>query len=216
MPHLLCSDQSQVGAIAVALAITEWGRHTGVIARAGTRIDLIHLAAHERLLYEPFDATKYSWVNPQVTETDGRIIASLARKVAVAYRQGGLPYALKKSAAIAADGTVIFGSSGSGFTCATFVLALFEGVNIRLISDADWQVLEEDVTWQLDVISLMRASGVVDENHLLAQESSVGSYRFRPEDVAAAAMIADSSPNNFATIRPLAEALIGELQSRLC
>jgi len=199
----------------VALAITDWGHHTGVITRTASGVDFIHLATHDRLIYESFDTTRYPcWVVPELSDTDGRLIASLARRVVSAYHQGGLPYAIKKSAGIANDGTVVFGEGGAGFTCATFVLALFEGVNIQLIDDSDWQVLAEDVLWQGSIIELFRASGRVGEDHLRAQESNIGCFRFRPEDVAAAAMIADSSPNDFATIRPLAAELVVELEAQ--
>jgi hypothetical protein len=84
-----------------------------------------------------------------------------------------------------------FRSKGLGLTCATFVIAAFESAGFQIVKANTWKHRRSDLNWQQNLLRLMAECGV-DPDHLREVRKTIGAFRFRPEEVAAAAT--DSQP----------------------
>ncbi len=99
----------------------------------------------------------------------------------------------------------------AAFTCATFVLALLASVGVRLVDATRWRApTAQDVAWQ-DTIGTALLAHI--ETYFPGDlprakermEHDIGSRRYRPSDVAGAALLAsDRRPAGAAEVEPLA------------
>ncbi|HEV2739973.1 MAG TPA: hypothetical protein VGU66_15450 [Candidatus Elarobacter sp.] len=203
---------TRIQRVAVALKLTDGGRHTGIVFRDGGRLLFTHVGWHYTSIIQPFSGDEYHWMNPDTTDTEDNLIASYCRSVASAYKKG-LPYAIERSAVIGSGGVVTITRSGGGFTCATFVMDMFAGAGVTMFDESTWKVFPEDVAEQQRVVDLMK-TWHIDARHIALQQSRVGRVvRFRPEDVAAGCAMTCTAPNAFTKVRPVAEQLVAELLS---
>ena len=79
----------------------------------------------------------------------------------------------------------------SGATCATFIMHVCANIGLSLITEDDWPRREDDREWQDRIVRVLEANGV-EQAHCQAQLEVVGSARFRPCEVAAAASSLDA------------------------
>jgi hypothetical protein len=140
------------------------------------------------------------------------IIATICRKIAREHSSAGLPYAISYSAKVARNGDVILTSEGDGFTCSTFVLAVFAGAGLDLVDDEGWPLRAEDAQVQQGAVDLLTGKASLD--HIEAQVRQIGvAKRLQPTEVAAAASIAASCPNPFSIIEPISRTIEGEFDA---
>lgn len=89
-----------------------------------------------------------------------------------------------------------FPSEGMGFTCATFVMEVFDTFGFPLLDKETWQNRPDDIQWQAKVIEILRKRKV-SQAHVDAASRYIGAFRFRPEEVAVGAADVDP-PLSFA------------------
>ena len=185
-------------AIAIKTDAAHRQQHVGILySDDSDKIWLAHLGWHKQLhCDEP--SIRYLWVDPNVPTTRLLQVAVLCELV-VESNPDGIPYALSApNACFDRDtGEFLFGPSMHGLTCATFVLALFDAVGLRLVRYEEWPGNREgDKKWQEWIVSELEKQGAVAPDHVLAVKSEVGGARFRPEEVAGAATVS-SLPAGF-------------------
>jgi len=107
----------------------------------------------------------------------------------------------------------LFGASKVGLTCATFALAIFEFAGVTLAKYDSWLPRPDDSDWQGQVLEMLENHGASTE-HLTAVRNEIGSLRFRPEEVAAAA-IGFPPAIDFATAKQMGESIVAVLNDDL-
>jgi hypothetical protein len=194
--------------VAVALArfdLPDW-YHTGVMHRhSDGSYTLLHLQWHCDLVDEAVDEV-FKWAVPNIPPERLRSIAALCRLIHNTNATSGLPYAfsLESDMGFAGiTGRLLLGRDGKGFTCATFVLAIFQSAGVPLVDLASWQKRPTDERWQNKILELMIKRGV-DTSHLDGVASEIGCVRYRPDEVTAACLV-DMYPASFDAVTPLAE-----------
>lgn len=198
-------------------AVNQRQRHIGVLHREDDSpdVNLLHLAWHHDLRNHTPGPT-YLWIDPDVHPRRMRQVAAMCRKVWRA-NTGTLPYALSAPNGCfdQSSGEFLLGPTRHGLTCASFVLAVFESVGIRLVRYEDWPSSRPgDREWQEWVISeLERSDPPVSREHIEAVKNEVGGIRFRPEDVASAGTTSPL-PADFATAAQRAERILDRLGER--
>jgi hypothetical protein len=153
---------------------------------------LLHLRFHFDVANES-PSNRYLWVVPDIPAVRLRSVAALCRLVANNYSTVGLPYALRYDGTQTfdtANGQWLAGVNGRGFTCSTFVLALFQSCGITLLDLPTWCDRPSDVEWQNHIVQVLRAHGT-DTSHLAGVASEIGCLRFRPDEVAGACLEED-------------------------
>lgn len=175
----------------VALAVMSVGsdqRHIGILHRSESSPDLLmlHLAWHYDLRNEPLDR-HCLWIDPPIPPVRAVQLAAFCRKLARRNRDK-IPYALSAPSDCfdASTGDYRPQEGTHGLTCATFVMAVFQAVGLRLVKADTWQTRDEDREWQAKVIRTLLA-GRVDQRHIDVVRGELGALRFRPEEVAGAA-----------------------------
>ncbi|MCX6980995.1 MAG: hypothetical protein NTV08_09630 [Verrucomicrobia bacterium] len=169
--------------------------HLGIIHRSDEDqvSRMLHLAWHFDLQNEPAEPD-YFWVEPGYPSFRARQVATLCRLVAKRHPQG-LPYAFSDPdrAINPMTGEVLLGSTRFGFTCASFVLAVFEAAGLPLVVLDSWPTGRDgDAEWQAFIIRLLEQNGASPE-HIASVRSEIGRVRHRPTEVAAASSIAPPS-----------------------
>lgn len=180
-------------AIAVRI-FSEGGRHIGVLYRDGSNADviLLHLAWHHDLRNEsPHRA--FLWLSPSLPQRRLRQVAAMCRKIWRSNGRATIPYAFSWPSDSFDDetGEYLLGPTRRGLTCASFVLAVFEAAGLRLVNYESWPVNRtDDHEWQEWVITTLETSNPpATAEHIAAVKSQLGAARFRPEEVAGAALV---------------------------
>lgn len=186
--------------------------HAGIIFRGAPPqsgqagpLAMVHFVATGQIKLQPRKKLgKVLWAVPSaVLPAVRRQIGYLCEHIAASNRV--VPYGFKDSDEtyfINGAGDVNFGQGTIGFTCATFVLAIFRHFRQHLIDSKNWNVRTEDEEWQRQLVRYQKAIGI-DPAIVQANESAAatGCYRYRPEEVVAACMhdrlrigISDAAP----------------------
>ncbi|MFC4338691.1 hypothetical protein [Cupriavidus numazuensis] len=136
-----------------------------------------------------------------------------------ANNEGRIPYsiALSDQPYFDQQGNVKPFGIGEGFTCASFVKAVFEVYAIRLLDTGDWPVRESDAPWQRYILQKLRETGG-DPAKIAAQQPLIGQVaRLRPEEVLGAAIALSETPADQRSPLPqrVAEPLGGEVRGEL-
>lgn len=201
----------------IALCGDAQQRHIGLLVRDEEgRHHLLHLAWHWSLRWEPHTAQSlseqgYQWHEtalsaPQQLQIAERCIVLGERIVArdPDFKLVGYGITLTGEGIDPATMRWRSGPDGAGRTCATYVLDLLEGQGVRVLRRETWPANRaEDHEWQTRILdhleAWMQQSGIDGaERYLEFERQHIGQVaRFRPEEVAAAA-IAPEPP------RPLA------------
>jgi hypothetical protein len=178
--------------------------HLGLRRERDAREPVLHLAWHRRLRDEDL---------ARVVEQDGRplpaavivlaldpavdeVLQVLARRVASRYANGpsSIAYGFGEDRGTFEQGTGGLTDPHAAFTCSTFVLAMLRSVGVELIDVARWRApTAADLRWQREVGDLLLAwiAKWIHGDLPLAKEriaKDMGSRRFRPTDVAGAAL----------------------------
>jgi hypothetical protein len=76
---------------------------------------------------------------------------------------------------------------GRGLTCASYIVFVLDQLGFELLRTVEWPSRPEDTDWQNEILSVLTASGCMTPDELNTIASDIGSVRFRPIEVAAAA-----------------------------
>lgn len=102
-------------------------------------------------------------------------------------------------------------TSDTAESCATFVLAIFQSLQLPLVDLRSWPTRPEDVPWQEKIVAYLRSSSnPATQAHAERVAQDIGCARLRPEEVAAAAS-ATSLPASFAHVQQAASVIIAAL-----
>lgn len=177
-------------AAAVRLVQPGWW-HLGLFhRREGRPVRLLHLEHHFSLKDTP-QHEPYAWVAPPIPPERARAVAALCRLIANKHSTGQIPFGLRLggSAFDPLTGALLLGDTEYGFTCATFVLAVFQSAGLRPLDVVGWPARPDDVEWQKAILKdLSKRQAPLD--HIKGVNEEVGCVRFRPAEVAGAFGIA--------------------------
>jgi hypothetical protein len=153
--------------------------------------------------------TNYYWPVARFDESVRKLIA--ARCAVIADELPAIPYALDRAGITFDDhGRLCNAAVGKGLTCATFILAVLDSLEIRLLSEHEWPE-GSDVGWQHAILAKM-----FDGLRALlprAQKAflDVGVRRFQPSEVVGASNNS-SFPVSYKRARELATIVDRELK----
>lgn len=193
------------GACAVVLVRgSETQFHLGLRRSDALHEPVLHLAWHRRLLDQSLAQVTHArgqalpaavvalTIDPLVDEALQVLAGRVARRYA--NQPSPIAYGFGESAAGFTSETGESTDPDAAFTCATFVLALLRSVGVRLIDPQRWRApTEEDLAWQRDIgehlLSWIEAHVHGDLPRAKERvEHDRGSRRYRPTDVAGAAL----------------------------
>ena len=206
-----------------AIVITESARnqqHVGIafIKDDESNYALAHLPWHHRPLGGSVRDT-YFWVETAFHPARTLQVAARCREI-LAMSPGGLPFAFSppNDCFDRETGESLLGPSGSGLTCATFVLAVFHSIGLTMVRWETWPYRAKDVLWQQQVVKALKsrkaAGDPIADEHILAVEKQVDAVRCRPEEVAGSST-AQNFPISFADAEPLALDVLRQLYEGL-
>jgi len=202
-----------VPTIGVALGVSslaERQRHAGVLHAHGAPARVLHLAWHALIREEGLPHwIPFSWVQLRLQDDRAEAIAGLCRRIA--RRADQVPYGLiYEGGRLREDGTAELRGREIGLTCATFVLAVFEGAGITLLALDTWTSREEDGAWHQRIVAMLRGTDGVSEAHISGVAAETRCARYRPEEVAAACAI-EPRPVSFQDARGAAHEILDTL-----
>jgi hypothetical protein len=187
--------------------------HLAIAYHDGTDAKIIHLVWHRKLVKSCL-TDKYSWVEPISLDSVNRIhLAAHCESIFELNHDEGIPYGPCGGGEFDPSGYYI-GKLGSGLTCSSFVIEIFKSQGIKLINENDWAYRDTDANWQKEILISLQDERFTDDDHALieAQTKLIGAIRFRPEEVAASAVIA-SPPSGIHKIQPISDCIEKELTS---
>lgn len=183
-------------------------KHVAMIYRAeNSKLMLLHLGWHHQLHHEQWDG-KYHWLefgglDRELQET----FADWAVLVADASPGIPIPYSIifRPGKNFDVEGRFVNLNDGSGLTCATFLLALFNDYGLPLIDTSSWPVSRSgDFAWIRRILRMLRRQ--VKLNHLprwdwVEQAKRRHELRrFRPEEVFTTAALFTGKPLFFSEV----------------
>lgn len=172
----------------------------------------IHLGWHFQLHVDNVEKLSHGYYVTQINveEVDKKFVAALCNLIAE--KHPDIPYGIS-STGVSFDqnnGNLIIQQEGSGLTCATFVLTVFEEHGLILLKKEEWP---EGVNfeWAQGIINqLKNEDGVRPEYIEMMERDAANVQRFRPEEVAGSAPL-QSWPIGFAQAFDVAEKILSEL-----
>jgi len=225
------------GHIGVAIgsgAFSPYG-HVGLIHREREQVRFLHLAWHFWLQEDELQS--YAWVVTPLLAEHAMLVAARCRSIARKH-SAGIPYAPKFLASRFDDeGELVLGKGEHGFTCATFILAVFEHAGLPLVSKESWPSRTDDQSFVQTIVKQLNSSlahlrqkrviyeQVLDlakaellrqretelARHIENVDSEVIDARFRPEEVAAASSI-DPCPASFEVVIRAAQQIVAQFE----
>lgn len=207
--HFPENGKSDVKGICLTLEGDEEQRHIGFLfLNTDEEVKLLHLAWHNHLTYVNMQENdKKIWIDVPLNQPNINHFTMFLESV---FEQNGrdIPYG------IGIEG-LKFGEDGNlesepyaGFTCATFVLEVFNTQGYVLIDTNEWPSRPEDEIWQEKILDLLKQ--YYTEECLSYQMSLQGTLRLKPEEVMAAGS-SHKRPMSFQSIQEPANKLLEAL-----
>lgn len=151
------------------------------------------------------------WAVPGVEPERLTSIAGMCRMVWDEYKSNRrFPYALRFSqSSFSPSGQLRLGPEAKGLTCATFVLAVFNAVGVRLVDEQDWPIRKDDDRQFLEFVR-----PITSPEHLaiLEREVEEGCKRIRPDELIGAC--ACDLPAKFSPSRQAGDRAVQKLASK--
>lgn len=186
----------------VAIVVTRNGAHAGICFQSslngGARI--LHLAYH-RYLRNDKVSSEYILVVPDLEPEEQDSIAAVADAVWEANKNQSVPYGFGSPLDCfdQSTGRYLVESRTMGLTCATFVLAIFERVSLRLVDYDSWPLrVNEDKAWQEGIVKdieeyVIKSPHMLpfreqDKEYIENLTANIPAIRFRPYEVAASGL----------------------------
>jgi hypothetical protein len=198
--HRLVDFSQNNHKLGIALGFSDEDQlHCGIIYRRDDDLYILHLKWHNLLSKDndllPF--TRYVYLKID-SLPDDRIesICAMCEVIYSRHNQRKIAYGIKYNYDTNFhDGLVnINHNVSSGLTCATFILAVFNSLEIRLLNIETWKPRRSDLLWHQKIIDALQESsrrGYVSAEHLRLVTNERGCARYRPEEVAAGVSKAD-------------------------
>ena len=205
-------DTSRFVAIAIG-EINDGQLHVGILHHSpSTQTEFLHLEWHHRLSNDSFVPPAMTvWVDPGATTRRLRQVAARCRQIWRANRRGFIPYGFGSpvDAFDPASSQYLLGPTRFGLTCASFVLAVFHTAGVVLADYSTWPAGRPgDREWQEKIIKYLECSA--DQSHVDHVRNDIGTVRYRPEEVSAAAAIAPP-PASFDSAKNLGRHVLYEI-----
>lgn len=193
-------------AIAVR-SINSEQNHIGIIYRTANKsLNILHLAFHCDLRNEHV-SSKYFWIIPKLDpieifhQAKAKVIKTKCRLIWERFQSNisyGIEYGLRF------DDELNLKGNSAGFTCATFVLAVFDTCGVRLLDENTWKFRNEDLDWQKKIVDIL-CQEKASKKHIAKVQNEIGCARFRPEEVAVSSFF--DLPAKFEEIEPAGQRL---------
>jgi hypothetical protein len=128
---------------------------------------------------------KKLWLVPDAEPEELFAVAALCRLIWATFEQEGkFPYGIRfGSSCFNAAGRLVPGKNSKGLTCATFILAVFESMNIQLVHEQEWPVRTLDDRAWLESLRPFATPAIYER---LKEEIDGRVIRIRPEEVSGA------------------------------
>jgi len=186
-------DTNGIEEVAIAFRHFSTGQtHCGLLYRASDRsINMLHLQWHCDLHNESGVPAEYGWTVPAIPLERAKQVSQLCRLVWRKHPEipYGFHYVPCKLFSLV-DGSLELQEGMRGFTCATFVLAIFERCEMSLLELETWPHRESDEVWQAHMLAVMRRrTPHIDTRHIEGVAAEIGCLRYRPEEVAGACLV---------------------------
>jgi hypothetical protein len=175
-------------AVAVKFLAEHRQPHVGLLfCPDGEELSLFHLRFHHRLINELPDFS-YSWIP---TLLDATLVTAFVEWLATIRdrnKQGHVPFSIEYCGTyFDKQGDYVQTALGTGLTCATFILAVFEDFALPLLDLATWRKVAslKDKSWQKRILDVLEDHAPKD--HVDMQRPLIGrAARYRPEEVGGA------------------------------
>lgn len=174
-------------------------------------IKFLHLAWHFDLRKESPNK-KYLWLDIPLDNLNKIHLATVCASIFRSSQdRSPIPYGICiDGTSFSKDGNFISHEKHGGLTCATFVIQVFHSQDYPIIDFENWEYREEDRNWQIKILSLLKEH--IDSDYLNAQykkcEESI--FRFKPEEVAAAATL-PSPPHGLKALEKPAQQILDSI-----
>lgn len=183
-------------------------KHVALVYKAdNSKVMLLHLGWHQSLYHHEWQG-KYQWLEVRGLDRElQETFADWAVLVADASPGIPIPYSIifNPGQNFDVDGHFINRNDGSGLTCATFLLALFNDYHLPLIDIDSWpESRSGDLTWVRTILKKLREEVLL--NRLPAWEWVEQAKRrhklkrFRPEEVFVTAAMYSGDPLKFSVV----------------
>jgi hypothetical protein len=201
---------SEVGPLGVALK--KKAHHIGILYRRHDKPQprLWHFAEHFDLRDEDCDSS-YFWGESGLDPQNKNYVAAWITSRDT--QADKIPYGFDITGQSFEQGTGKFIAPpiGKGFTCATFVTAVFQHLGFDLLDEASWPFRMDDVAWQNSYLPVLEKR-CKDKLHVDAVANDLGARRIRPPEVAAGMI---SGELELPLAFPSAEALAARIMADL-
>lgn len=178
---------SQALRAAAVICRTEHGNlHAGVLHFASSgQAAVLNLAWQDNLRYE-WSWPKL-WAAPDVEPEILVSVAGMCRLIWDEFtKTREFPYGLRFSnTSFDTAGRLKLGPGARGLTCATFVLAVFDSVGVRLVDESDWPVRSDD---DREYLKFVGSFATPEHFQLLQREVEDGCKRIQPQEVVGACL----------------------------
>ncbi len=126
--------------VLVAVALHSGLKHVGLLFQGETGLStLMHLRGDQEVKAGPLTAD-YRWTFPVLTPDEHGRVQAMAWTLHELYVEDGLPYGINPTGARLDElGLVILEEGGLGFSCASFVHAVFAAVGLPLVQLDSWR-----------------------------------------------------------------------------
>ncbi len=197
---LLSNHISPQTVVGVGIAVHFSGLHIGVLYRVSENaaVKLLHLAWHNKLRSDDLSPVYKCWIRPAIADDRSLAIAAYCRRIWKQNERNQLPYGFSHpNKFFDTSGNIIKGPAKIGLTCASFVLAVFEGAGVLLADLEGWpSPTQEDMERQRALFDRLEGDDHVERGHVAAVRGELGNTRYHPLDVAGAAT-ADPLPSSY-------------------
>lgn len=192
----LTFNESDVGLVGIALRqTTACTAHAGIVYRTlASSLRFLHFANHETLRDDPCAGrSRYVYAIPLLKSEDEEFLAGFCERVFRANQDGKLPYSFEFDPNLGFDretGLAVL-NHRIGFTCSTFVVALFRSAGNPLVQPITWPRTAgaSDIAARRYVLNAWRQSGPVDLRERADEiEPTIRTMRIGPEQVAGACL----------------------------
>lgn len=204
--------------------------HLGVLTYESEATDprYIHLAFHSMLKNDGFDVVDnnrhFIILCPSLDEDEQLQLAIRTKKV-FDKNKHKVPYSIAygQPPFFDHDGQVTEQSAHeTGFTCATFVMSLFNDMGYDIIDLNSWQIRDDDGDWQEEIVKTMawhqshNPALYPDKSHVANQNKFIRTaHRYRPEEVAASAHVHEFEPIEFNQAVELGQSVVRKMREFL-
>lgn len=200
---------------AIGIVGDEHSTHLGFFYRdpVRKRLYLLHLVVQCLCDEIASDCPNYLWGVTELPEERRADLAVKAMLVRDENQKNRLPYGYSMPEGFFDEktGKMLLDSKNVGLTCATLVLSLFHMIGIELIDYNSWSARPKDQEVQDWYIRFMTKQGF-DPIYVEAVKGQANGFRYRPEEVMAAAITAPEV-NTMEKLRPLGEKVHAKILS---